>query len=280
MKLIHNSYPKYSQEITYLDEIRFLYHYTNINSVIGILTSQSLWMTNIRTANDSSEGRLILEKSLSKIKNGNKIRSLLLNNLYTCSFSLNGNMLSQWRAYGDIAIGFDIEKIKNDSRFIKDESVKDQFGKAIFCPDSSGTEYQECQYVEIENKISELAERVDKFAEKYNEEELIGKQRILLNIGSLCFGIKHNGFSEENECRLLSFLWKKDPFKRGTTKYIEYQIKPEFVKEIIIGPSKKKSKNIDDVKDFIKKNPAYSHVVLLESGIPFKGVKKYGSYKR
>lgn len=107
-----------------------LYHYTDVAGLIGICSSGSLWGTNLRFMNDASElahsWQLMLgvladartearsraqielideiERAISSQRAGNP-------DFYSVSFSANGDLLSQWRAYGSsgggYAIGFD-----------------------------------------------------------------------------------------------------------------------------------------------------------------------------
>lgn len=62
IKTVHGSYPSYYEKIQYHEKPNCLYHYTALEGVKGILESKTLWLTNINTANDSSEGKIILEK--------------------------------------------------------------------------------------------------------------------------------------------------------------------------------------------------------------------------
>jgi len=273
--IIHGSYPKYKEELQYLEDLSSLYHYTNIGGVLGILNTGSIWLTNVKTANDFSEGRIILEKSFSEGKTRKELVKLLLNNLYTCSFTTNGNMLSQWRSYGDVAIGFDYSSIQNSQRLLRDASNND------YDLDTSGTQFGLCEYVDIgnDNELRAYISAVNKYENLFKNDKFQDKQRALLSIGSICFNLKHVGFYEEKEARVFSYLWNKSPKYNGKTKYIEYKIESQNVKEIIIGPSKHKDENLKIVQDFISNHVEYSHIKILESGIPFKGIKKYGSYK-
>jgi len=104
-----------------------VYHYTSIDGFVGIVTSRSLWMTDYSYLNDSMEikhgvsvVRNVAEAMLAKSENVD-ISSLLkswISNLEVIdqricisSFSADGDSLSQWRAYGVIAIGFEISNI-------------------------------------------------------------------------------------------------------------------------------------------------------------------------
>lgn len=108
-----------------VEDYETIYHYTDFGGFIAILESQSFYCTNINFLNDTKEfnhGIEILEsvidffptnKSTERIfeflkKNVSNIYSL---DRYVTCFSKNGDLLSQWRSYGNhgkgIAMGFD-----------------------------------------------------------------------------------------------------------------------------------------------------------------------------
>lgn len=107
----------------------YVYHYTNVVGLRGIIDSRSIWASDYHFLNDASEivfGLQILEM-LTASRHGiagyfdNELRQELLmalamtiegrNNYYvfSASFCRKGNLLSQWRGYSGqdgIAIGF------------------------------------------------------------------------------------------------------------------------------------------------------------------------------
>jgi hypothetical protein len=103
-----------------------VYHYTSIDGFMGILGSRSIWLTDYSYLNDRREiehGVDIVRgvaEAMLKQSNNNAISELLeswINNLQNinervciASFSADGDSLSQWRAYGTIAIGFEVSK--------------------------------------------------------------------------------------------------------------------------------------------------------------------------
>ena len=119
-----------------------VWHYSNIAGLNGILSSSSLWASDYRYMNDTSELRFGLDiiemtiahdefqpeltldvrhnilKEIAMLKRSNMNMYVL-----TCSFCMRGNVLSQWRAYArqdGIAIGFQkdaLEKLANDQGY-------------------------------------------------------------------------------------------------------------------------------------------------------------------
>ena len=108
--------------------MELIYHYTDINALKSILTTQKLWMTSHRFLNDTQEfeeGFGLLKKSIDTFMMQNKTHlkestknavdemlNLLENTIVlSVSFSKVGDLISQWRSYcpsvGGYAIGFD-----------------------------------------------------------------------------------------------------------------------------------------------------------------------------
>ena len=105
---------------------KILYHYTTQAGFLGIIQSQSLWATDMRYLNDKREYLLAMEllservKSLAVQSAGSppalyleKLQERLANiwswQFFVVSFSEDGDLLSQWRGYGQgggYALGF------------------------------------------------------------------------------------------------------------------------------------------------------------------------------
>lgn len=108
-----------------------IYHYTSLAGFLGIIGSKHIRASNYNYLNDSNELLHGFDKLREAIKDENikkensheiKIISKYLESafstldLYSCSFSQKGDLLSQWRAYSDndgISIGFDRSIIEN-----------------------------------------------------------------------------------------------------------------------------------------------------------------------
>ena len=102
-----------------------LFHYTTIGGAFGILTSDALWMTKIRYLNDTSELEIgivtfrdilneLLEahgpddehRLLESVRDG--LDSVAASNICVSSFCEHGDLLSQWRWYGEGGRGVSI----------------------------------------------------------------------------------------------------------------------------------------------------------------------------
>jgi hypothetical protein len=115
-----------------------LYHYTDVAGLIGILSSSSLWATNLRFMNDAEElahaWRLMLEvlleaktearspaqvELIEEIERAARSEWAGYPDFYATSFTESGDLLSQWRGYGPsgggYAIGFEAARLVDTS---------------------------------------------------------------------------------------------------------------------------------------------------------------------
>ena len=99
---------------------RPIYHYTTAEGFKGIVASSEIWLTNAPFVNDTTECKafwqcakdLVDDQTLRNEYVEEKLKYRLENgpendNYYVASFSNKEDLLSQYRAYGSICIGFD-----------------------------------------------------------------------------------------------------------------------------------------------------------------------------
>jgi hypothetical protein len=238
-----------------------IYHYTCREALLGIIQKQALWATNIRYLNDSREfnaaievaGSVLDEILANALENYKKtalesFRSWLApqNNMqfqaYVCSFSENGDLLSQWRTYskaGDgYAIGFDAEAL-----------MKLTAGQGFLLAPCTYDESEQRQLISnfLTDELYQL--KIDTDPQGFG---------ISCLLKFLCVAplIKDKGFKEELEWRLVAPLTAQPPiglsFRSGKSMVIPYikfplPIRPDAsqddakivlpIKEVIIGPS-------------------------------------------
>ncbi|MGZ9080520.1 MAG: DUF2971 domain-containing protein [Burkholderiales bacterium] len=120
-----SSLPGGAQPLLTVEPPELLFHYTTIGGAYGILSSDSLWMTKIRYLNDTSEleigittFRNLLEDLIRRpgpadevellgiVKDG--LESYIGSNICVSSFCEHGDLLSQWRWYGEGGRGVSI----------------------------------------------------------------------------------------------------------------------------------------------------------------------------
>lgn len=239
---------------------KMLYHYTSIDGLMGILSNGSIWLTDYQYLNDMKEiehGKSIVKsaaKALLDSSNDRSKKDLLRKwihgleeieeRIFIASLSSDGDSLSQWRAYGPVAVGFKARELSlhlNECHVRAVEySEKTQASLAEFflnhlcqaCTSDSGDEDSEIPH-ELYKSTGRLVEL-------------------------LCF-FKNSGFKDEKEYRVvhiedLSVIESFD-LERPKKKYrsnrshiipyltsdgihpIEGSERPLVASEIVLGPS-------------------------------------------
>jgi hypothetical protein len=103
------------------------YHYTSVDGLLGIISSESLWLSDYSYLNDSREmahGAAVLEQSIDEIlRQETDAASLQVlhswkeqltkfsNRVCIASFSEDSDSLPLWRGYGPVAIGCDVRAL-------------------------------------------------------------------------------------------------------------------------------------------------------------------------
>lgn len=288
-----------------------LYHYTGAEGLLGILNSQSFWMTDLRYMNDLSELQYAEEliREVLSIKAKQYADELLQTffercrgafnpygrsvSVFSISFCENGNLLSQWRAYGSkgggYAIGLDFYHLLG---FVPKPCA---LRKVIYDP----------------NEQSEIvASIVDRFCKSLKElsdgntpDEASNYtipafcQAFQKVVGELFFCFKHPDFREEKEWRLVhssstdfTFDKKSEPdqikfrsFGGNLIPYTDLSFENAItasridnfllkfpIVELIIGPTLSPELNRESAKSVLTKlNPDISPNIK-ESGIPLR----------
>lgn len=196
-----------------------LYHYTNTDGLLGILNSNTLWCSNSTFLNDASELAYALDVvsfqiDRKKKEYNNPIFTKILENLfsfyngmfesYIVCFSEEGDLLSQWRAYGEggngYAIGFDATQVQ----YLKPFSA---FGNAIIRKVEYNLERQMGLVGYILDGIYSLFERMSSSL-RLKEDVLTEKFVLCLSwlFADLVLFFKHPSFAEEKEWRIIHLL--------------------------------------------------------------------------
>jgi|LQYC01.1.fsa_nt_gi hypothetical protein len=281
------------------NEQPLIYHYTGIEGLQGILQSQSLWATDFHFSNDYTEllmfkelmGNELLSRADATTK---KIVSIVLNGIYgllekmddpialqiyISSFSKEGDLLSQWRGYGEYSIGFDYKELDalGTKEFHQDN------GGAFFFFEDVVYGVKEKIPPELEKDVAEILTILRQYS-SYEEEERL-HQCIEKFFRCMC-RFKHEGFQEENEYRLVSFC-RVSELNKPYAKEIQYRnvsgtLVPYIalfaqndqtvrlpIKEIIIGPSRDADLRIRSVEALLKQLGIDAEV--KKSGIPYRG---------
>jgi DUF2971 family protein len=217
-----------------------LFHYTSQAGLLGIVSSNVLWATNALYLSDSSEldyGLTVAREKLRSVFNGSNAVSELLSrtdqllklpilvpdrNFYACCFCEDSDLLSQWRAYADrgggYAIGFEV----------------DDLTRAGLKPNLSlfPVEYGDCgpNAELLTHDINVVCEALDRCLRQWpgDRDRLVSaaSEDMKLAIIFRVLGLKHPGFREEREWRILANFDSSDfsfvHFRQGQTSLIPY----------------------------------------------------------
>jgi hypothetical protein len=276
-----------------------LHHYTSLDGMLGIVRNKCLWATHIAHLNDSTEldyavellrGRInqtlwedepaaddrkCLEQLLQWLGN----RELQNTLLFTCSFSEEANLLSQWRAYcpasGGVSLGFDAAEL-------------------LAAADSQAFQLTRCVYQPEEQRILVEAWLREVLATKADKEEPPSQahptQSFFAHFRSYVTGflqiaarIKNPCFSEEKEWRLVSGGTKslKDPklqFRAGKSRLIPYvEFTPPTqagsrlsLRTVYVGPAQDPNLSFESIATFLTHSDVRVSKGIRASGIPLR----------
>lgn len=186
-----------------------LYHYTDLNALLGIIQNKKLWLTGAYNLNDHQEIKWALSKIYEKLVEYNErcsdnraelcwqLIELSVGVPYICSLSEAPDLLSQWRAYasnGDgVSIGLKKEALPASNRLpINSIIPKDSLSlhKVI---------YQETTQNEIiDNLLGKLFQFKELNSEAHTQMSLIAS-----NLSGIVSLFKNEAFYEEQEWRII-----------------------------------------------------------------------------
>lgn len=275
-----------------------LYHYTDSEGVHGIITAKALYLTKVQYLNDTSELKMAIDlfrgatkdivKALSADDKktflqevANQLGSFEKTNICVASFCEEGNLLSQWRAYGapegGVSLGFSkrvLMKMVKSQKIVIWKCVYDRKHQMAIMADLISNLLKS---YEIAKPTTELQrENWHK-----NRADLIGYfNSTFLRIAPI---IKHPSFSEEKEWRLITpptSLFDKDYFVRLlNSRFVQcfklsFPLEEEgvcdFLNEVILGPSKEDFHQISEAFLVLFAKNRIRSVTIMSSGIPYR----------
>lgn len=256
-----------------------IYHYTDINGLIGMVSSGRVWATHVSRLNDKSENihGFELVKNFAQ-KNRQYVSTALLEkassklftiDTYVACYSEQNDLLSQWRSYCGSSVGYCLGF--ETKRMVTVNGHMPLLEKVIYGDDKAIV------------LLNYLMQRIDCYltSEKFGEVEvgyLIGLLEATLNI--IACIIKHPSFEEEREYRQ---IYRPEKSKRqlqrytrsgqyGLTPYVEIEFSEDGLlplNTITIGPCENFDKEAGMLNEFLSQY-RYEHVEILRSIIPLR----------
>ena len=279
-----------------------LYHYTTVESLLGIIESGALWATHIHYLNDTSEAHLLWDQIRvvidSRLENPDETKRDALSELrqfasaptygdiYVVSFSKDGgDRLSQWRGYGGaggVAIGFNIAALQ--AKCTKIPEVGAERDKPIRMTDFSFfMSVAPVMYVNPEgddvslNIINKLISDPLAPVSGLTREKLFGRR-----VSFLASRLKHSAFDEEKEWRVLIIdHWRNLPtrFRYRQSMVVPYvlfrlgsspgHLDWASISRIVVGPSAHQQETIEAIKNMIAKVVG-REIQVVGSKIPYR----------
>jgi len=218
-------------------------------------------------------------KCLDQLSEWLEHRFLAQHLLFTCSFTEAGNLLSQWRAYcppsAGVSLGFDVHELMSAA-------------------DAQGFQLVKCIY-EREPQIALVNDWVNVvLATKHDKEDGPSKSHPSQSYHShfraneeaflkVAARMKHFGFSEEREWRLVSRVGRdlRDPklkFRAGKTSLIPFvDFEPPLtqggalsLKQVYIGPAQDHNISFNSIAWFLTNSGAKVSKGIYACGIPLR----------
>lgn len=280
-----------------------LYHYTDSAGFHGIFRTRTVWATDFRFLNDTQEmlvgERVFRQEALAtRDASPTKRQAFILNAIVQAhdeeklsriaapcvvSLSEEGNLLSQWRAYGAGGAGYSI----GFSGFPLPEEAKPEADAALWLI--------KCQYDEtvfratVRSSFQGLAAEYEAAADEHSVDEnsdgRIGGLFIALGLryaAALTLRLKHSAFREEQEWRLIllpsvgreASVLEYRSGKAGLVPYVPVTLATAEARlqvgRVIVGPTQDGAAGVHAARGFLT-SLGYDPDVVVASGIPFRG---------
>ena len=198
---------------------KLLFHYTSTEGLLGILESKTLWATDFRYLNDPDEfafaRRLIVRELRKRVPHvvdsydrhvyavALELFEKLHTTAYVVSFSEDGNLLSQWRAYAPrngFSVAFDsrsLQRIKDcklvQCIYLSEETRVVSFDRFL----ESWISFRPSHFQEIREARAQGSKNLLKHGAS-----LVA--RLMMNdLVGVALTVKHASYAEEREWRLV-----------------------------------------------------------------------------
>ena len=264
---------------------RILYHYTTQQGLLGIIRDKGIWASHTQYLNDVREFRHALDLVKEELSAMNRegatnelsqkclvametsiLSGLESINVCVCSFSEQGDVLSQWRAYGGATSGF---AVGFSSTFLREMS--DKYGWLVPVIYDEGQ-----QRLLVRTLLGDvLKENLKKFGN--DEEESPEGGNLIAYLYRYAPILKHHSFSEEHEWRIITrpilCTTGRFGYRTGGSMLIPYFRLPLAkknvlgIEEIIIGPTPHPGQSSHSVEGLLLKHGFYTTQALSQEAV-------------
>ena len=264
-----------------------LYHYTDLNGLVGIVEKQDLWLNHSRYSNDAEEmthGLSIAKNAMDhaiarKVHDATDLEALSTltsqaEGVYICCFCEKDNLLSQWRGYGANGTGMSLQFAPKE--FADVAGPENTHGLLRFWK----VFYQPATQADI------IAQAIDYYApaKPHNAGQsttaLARKAADAIRFFIPTF--KNSDFEEEKEWRLLFTPAPTSPirprFRVSRSMLVPFYSLRELIgnglpqlplRQVRVGPSVHKHLNSDSTKALLERN-GYPNVGVVISDTPYR----------
>lgn len=240
-----------------------LYHYTNAAGLIGIIESRSLWASAIGHSNDLKEigcayeiatpiiSELWGHSEFQTSNEKNVLRFLQtffesperpMRDGYAVSFCVRGDLLSQWRAYGDQG-GFSVEfdpltqsdPLQGIVRFKSNAGQKIILRQIDYDPNAQRTTFR--------TRLEQVLRFVRRLTRSQENAEITGLVNFLFTwwLVEWVYSVKDAAFEEEQEWRLIclpNITWEEGAFVYTHYDFVKSRVRNgEIVPYVVLEPT-------------------------------------------
>jgi hypothetical protein len=261
-----------------------LYHYTNLQSLYGIVREGTIWASDVRVMNDRAELTYALGEMRALANTAqSSVSSEMLDSVFdpartwqfAASFSCSRDQLSQWRAYAygarvGVSIGF--------SRTHLTRAIEAQQGRIVDC-----RYFERRDFLSLRGEIEDMVGVLEASKGKLSDAE---EKNLASRAVHLASNIKHKSFAEEQEARLIVAIERVServqfrPSLHALTPYVKIDLdgrrfgaaKERFANhlgmmEILVWPSDADSQVLDAIDMLL--SPA-GGVLIRRSASPYR----------
>ena len=282
------------QEILSRRPPEILYHYTSQEGLLGIICKKEMWASHTQYLNDQREFRhaieLVRDELSRMVRQANTQTRPFVEemnqgmdehdgmesvNVCVCSFSEEGDILSQWRAYGDgvakFSIGFSGTLLRQ---------VSDQMNSWLVpCLYGEGKQRALVRAL-LEDVLQENLALVPQDDDENEDICLQRRGNLIAYLNRYAPILKHDAFSEEREWRIVTrpLMCRNERFnyRPGRSMLIPYyripMVGPDVkfdVERIVVGPVPQGDRAVRAVKSLMVKHRLKTTKVL-GSDVPFR----------